>query len=182
MVSGPEPDRDDRVRPVVLVGLPGSGKSGVGAILAARLGRRFVDTDQVVEERCGRRIPDLVTRLGWAGFRSLETEALADAVNRKDVVVATGGGVVEDASNRHHLERATVVWLQARHAVLLARLEADGTARPLLEEAPAERLAELARKRDPLYAEVAGHAVATDGLSTEQVADAIMRILDAENG
>lgn len=167
---------------LVLVGLPASGKTRVGRSLAARLGRDFLDTDRLVEAQCGQSIPDIVEQRGWDAFRRLETAVLADAVMRKDVVIATGGGCVERLRNRHLLEQRTVVWLQAGHASLLARLAADDTPRPLLEEAPAERLARLAATRDPLYAELAGYRIATDGLSTEEVADAIMRMLDAENG
>jgi len=171
-----------RIGPLVLVGLPASGKTRVGTLLATRLGWSFIDTDRVVESQWGQSIPDIVELRGWDAFRRLEAAALADAVSRKDVVVATGGGIVEDASNRHLLKRTTVIWLRAGHGVLLARLAADRAARPLLEGLPDERLADLARRRDPLYAELAGHEVATDHLSTEGAAEAIMRVLNAENG
>lgn len=169
-------------RPVALVGLPGSGKTSVGERLASGMRRDFLDTDRLIEARTGRRIAELAADEGWAHFRRMESEVLAEAVGRGPAVIATGGGIVECAPNRELLKRTTVIWLEAALPCLLARLEADAVRRPLLEGEAASRLAELARARDPLYAQLAEYRVATDRASAEQVANAIMRMIDAKNG
>ncbi len=168
--------------PLALIGLPGSGKTRIGALLASGLGRDFLDTDRLVETRAGRTVAELVAEKGWPHFRRLESEALAEAVQSGNTVIAGGGGIVESLANRDLLKRTTVVWLEAPLPRLLARLEADATRRPLLEEDAALRLADLARTRGPLYAELADHRVATGDSSPEQVADAIMRMIEAGYG
>lgn len=169
-------------RPVALVGLPGSGKTRVGALLASGLGRDFLDTDCLIETREGRTVAELVAEKGWVDFRRSESRALAEAMGRGNAVIAGGGGIVESQANRDLLKRATVVWLEASLPILLARLEADATRRPLLEQEAGSRLAELARLRDPLYAELAGYRIATDHSSPEQVSEAIMRMIETGNG
>lgn len=178
-----EPEHPERgPRPVALIGLPGSGKTRVGEILASGLGREFLDTDRLVEARAGRTVAELVAGEGWHRFRRMESEALAEAVERSGAVIAGGGGIVESPANRSLLKRTTVVWLEAPLPCLLARLAADATRRPLLEKGVGVRLGDLARAREPLYAELAGYRVATDQSSPEQVAEAIMRMIEAGNG
>jgi shikimate kinase len=159
---------------IVLVGPMGAGKSVAGALLARRLGLRFVDLDAAVEAEAGARIAELFRREGEAAFRTRET-ALLDRVLASDGgVVATGGGAVLEPANRQRLrDRGLVAWLQADPDTQLARLQGC-TDRPLLEGA--ERLARLralAAERDPLYREVADIAVETRGLDAVAVADAL---------
>lgn len=167
--------------PIVLIGLPGSGKSSVGAILASRLGRDFIDTDEAVEAYCGQDIAALVAQRGWDAFRRIESEVLGDALDRPHAVIATGGGAVESSVNRQLFARAMVVWLRAAQRNLLVRLTADATARPLLQGDLATRLSELAQARNPLYAKLASCRIETDKLTPKQTADAIMRMIQAGN-
>lgn len=147
-------------RCIAVVGLPGAGKSSVGRVLAQMLARDFVDSDAVVEDEMGMSIDAFVRRAGWAAFRARERRVLARALGRAGAVIATGGGAVEAAAVRQRLaQAATVVWLQAPPAVLAARLAADDCVRPLLGDDPAARLGELARRRGPLYAQVADIAI-----------------------
>jgi shikimate kinase len=119
---------------VVLVGLMGSGKSTVGRRLAKRLGRPFVDADDVIVEREGRLITEIYEAGGEAAFRAAEADVMADLLARSEPsVVAAGGGVVVTPANRELLRcpGVTVVWLDASPAFLASRAQARSH-RPLL--------------------------------------------------
>ena len=144
---------------VILVGLPGSGKTAVGRRLAHHHGAEFIDLDEVVERHAGQSIPDIFASQGEAGFRSLERAAVADlgpadrdpAVRR---VVATGGGAVLDPRNRWRLYRRRLpIWLDARPEVLAQRLRRSPTIRPLVVgRDPISAMRGLADGRRPFYA------------------------------
>ena len=142
---------------VVLVGLPGSGKSIVGRLLAERLGRPFVDTDELVERRTGRSPAAIIDEDGEPGFRAAERAAIG-AIQR-GAVVATGGGALNDPLNRWDLwQHGTAVWLRAPEESLVARLAADSAVRPLLRSDPLGGLRRLAAERAPFY-RAADHVV-----------------------
>ncbi len=165
-------------RPVVLVGMMGSGKSTVGRRLAARLHRRFVDADKVLEERCGVPVSTVFELEGEEGFRRREAALLDELTRLPAIVLATGGGVVMRAENRRLLaERGLVVFLQASQADLWQRLRRDRT-RPLLQtEDPRERIAQLLALREPLYREIAHLTVVSARQPVDQlVADIIGRL------
>jgi len=165
-------------RPVVLVGLPGSGKTQVGERLAARLEWSFIDTDREVASSLGQSVADIVEQRGWRAFRRKEETTLAAALEQGAGVIASGGGCVESAVNRDALQkRARVIWLRAEPRCLLGRVAADTGERPLLRADPARRLAELQRCREPLYAGLAAHRVDTDDLDVDQVVERIALIL-----
>ncbi len=165
---------------IVLVGLMGSGKSSVGRALAEATGLPFVDTDSEVEARAGRPIPAIFAELGEAGFRDLESAAVAEVAGRDGQVIATGGGAVLRPENRAALRRSGVVfWLDAAPEELYRRASADGVqTRPLLAGPdPLAKLRELAERRSPAYADAAHHRVDTQGKSPDEVAAAILEIL-----
>ena len=158
----------------------GAGKSTVGALLAERLGRTFVDVDDLVEATAGRPVAEIFATDGEDAFRRLERSALADAcVSPTPLVIATGGGAMTDSENRRVASRsAMVVWLQAAPGALAARVagvDGLGTAsRPLLASAdPVATLERLTILRSDAYAAVADVVVATDDRSVEQVVDAV---------
>jgi shikimate kinase len=139
---------------VYLVGMMGAGKSAVGRPLAAALGYRFLDADAALEQAAGRSIPTVFAEDGEEGFRQLETAILDRIAGFHSLVVATGGGVVTRPVNWGHLHQGVVVWLDAPETLLLARLRADPTPRPLLHDPdPAGRLTTLLAARRPLYAQ-----------------------------
>ena len=148
---------------VFLVGMMGAGKTSVGKLLARKLGKVFHDSDHVIEERTGVRIPVIFELEGEAGFRARETAVLEDLTAIPGVVVATGGGAVLSAHNRDILrQRGTVVYLRAGVSELWNRTRHDRN-RPLLQTAdPYGRLCELHALRDPLYREVA-HVIMDTG-------------------
>jgi 3-dehydroquinate synthase len=143
---------------VVLVGLPGSGKSAVGRRLAHRHGATFVDLDDAIEKAAGRTIPEIFAERGEAAFRALERQAVdglgpADRSARVRTVVATGGGAVVDPRNRWALYRGRVaVWLDVRPEVLAQRLRRSPNVRPLMVgRDPMGAIRDLARDRDRFY-------------------------------
>lgn len=147
---------DTKLNNIYLVGLMGSGKTTIGRALARRMGRRFLDSDQEIEQRTGVRIPVIFEHEGEAGFRRREAQIIAELVQETAIVLATGGGAVLDPANREALRTTGwVVYLDVPTSVLLERTRHD-TNRPLLQVAnPRERLNALRAERDPLYREIA---------------------------
>ncbi len=137
---------------LVLVGLPGAGKSTLAPLLADQWGVACLDTDDVVREMTGRGVADWIRDAGEDAFREVEADALERALV-DDVVVSTGGGIVTSERSRRSLESAPVLWLDAPLDLLARRI--DGGDRPLVADDPRVRLAELNRERRPLYARVA---------------------------
>jgi shikimate kinase len=162
-------------RHLVLVGLMGAGKTTVGKLCAARLGRDFVDTDDVVVRLAGMPFPELFETLGERGFRTIEKEAVRDVcASPVPLVIATGGGAVIDADNRRTLSTAGfVVWLRAPVDALVARV-GDGGDRPLLANGPEAALTRLLRMREPAYEAVSDLAVDTEARDADAVAAAVL--------
>jgi shikimate kinase len=160
----------------------GAGKSTVGASLARRLGRRFVDTDAEVERAAGRSVAEIFAGEGEAGFRRRERAAI-EACRDAAAVVALGGGAIAQPGAREALGRAgRVVYLRARPATLLARI-GDAASRPLLAGLPPAgqlaRLEALLAERRAAY-EAAELVIDTDGLAAEEVAERLAKRLEAE--
>jgi shikimate kinase len=156
---------------VVLVGLPGVGKSTVGAALADALCVPFFDVDEVVRDRTGETPAALLRSVGEDAFRAAEADAVAVVLARPGaLVVATGGGAVETDATRALLaaERA-VVHLVAPASVLVERM-GDGADRPLVTAPTVERLDALAERRASWYDEVATVVVEATGTVDEVVA------------
>ena len=142
-------------RSVILVGMPGAGKSSIGRRLAARLGLPFLDADTEIEAAAGLPITEIFTRYGEAHFRDGERRVIARLVSGPPVVLATGGGAFADAGTRAALRRAgtVTVWLNCAHATLLRRVVGRGHRPMFLGADPAEVLRHLMAARHPLYAE-----------------------------
>ncbi len=173
---------------VVLVGMPGSGKSSVGRTIAERLGRPFLDTDDIVAGRLGMRVPEYIERHGEEAFRAEEVKAVAEACTVGGAVIAAGGGGVIDPLNRWGLwHHGTVAWLDAPPELLVSRLRADAVARPIFQPSDENRLAAVLEERAPAYRSADARV---DGAGTPRaVADAVIphlgsrpsrRLFDAE--
>lgn len=168
---------------VVLVGLPGCGKTAVGRRLAARHGALFIDLDDRIEEAVGRSIPEIFADDGEAAFRRLERDAVAalgpaDADPGVRRVIAPGGGAVVDPRNRWALYRGRVpVWLDVRPEVIAQRLRRSPTVRPLVQGGDAlGRVRQLAAARERFY----GAAARVNGLAeVGSVVDAADRLAAA---
>lgn len=152
-----------RTQSVFLVGPMGAGKSTIGRLLSSELKLEFIDSDKIIEERCGANIPWIFDKEGEIGFRDREEQAIDDLTQMDGIVLATGGGVVMREANRRNLaSRGTVVYLCTSVEQQLARTAKDKN-RPLLQnDNPEQVLRDLFAKRDPLYREVADIIIQTD--------------------
>jgi shikimate kinase len=151
----------------------GVGKSTVGALVAERLGHAYRDTDDDIVAEQGRTIADIFLDDGEAAFRAIEKQAVRRALAEHDGVLALGGGAILDDETRALLSGHRVVYLSmdVEEAVQRTGLNA---ARPLLAVNPRRQWRELMEARRPLYTEVAGAVVATDGRTPEEVAQAVL--------
>lgn len=178
-IAGMETQHAERI---MLIGPTGSGKTTTGRLVAARLGWSFVDTDELVVQRAGRPIPDIFAAEGESRFRELESAALGETLERRRIVVATGGGIGERPENVELMRRrGWVVMLSCAAVTALARLRAEvaadgnvGAARPMLAGAdPLARMQELEARRGAWYA-VNDECVATEGISGEEAASRVL--------
>ena len=153
---------------IVLIGMPGSGKSTVGKLLAERTGKTFVDADAAIIEKAGISIPEIFATSGEEGFRQIETSVLSELGKRSGLVIATGGGCVTREENYSLLhQNGRIIWLQ-RDISLLPK---DG--RPLSQ---ANDLTDMFNKRQPMYERFADVGV-DNNLSPE---DTVRRFLEME--
>jgi shikimate kinase len=155
----------------------GAGKSTTSRAVAHRLGWRFVDSDEQVVARSGRSVEEIWKAEGEAGFRILETQALAEALAataEEPAVVAAAGGVVLDHRNRELLRaHPPVVWLRASLDTLAGRV-GTGEGRPLLAGGAREAMGRLMAERYPLYEQVADAVIDVDDLAVDQVVDKVL--------
>lgn len=163
---------------IVLVGFMGAGKTTVGRLLAAKLGLRFADSDQVIEQRHGRTVRQIFAEDGEATFRAAEHEVLAELMRGPEAVVAVGGGAVEHPSSRRLLRTARVIYLQVGYDEAVRRVGGD-TGRPLLRRPD---LDDIYRQRLPVYQSVATMTVATAGRPAEAVCLEVISRLAREPG
>lgn len=144
-----------QMKNIVLVGMPGCGKSTVGKALAKRLSRPFFDADEEIVRRAGKPIPEIFQAEGEAGFRKIETEVLFDLCRQSGAVIATGGGAVTVPKNHDILrQNSLVVFINRDIAVL------PTAGRPLSEQ---NDLHEMFRHRLPLYRAVCDYEVDGNG-------------------
>lgn len=161
---------------VILVGFMGAGKSVCGRLLARRLGRCFVETDEMIVARDGRAIPDIFRESGEETFRRLEGEAVEALALKSGEVIATGGGLPCRPGRMEALQAlGTVVWLRGDLAELLARARRAGE-RPMLAGRTPEEIEALFRVREPYYAR-AHVTVDTTGLGVDQVVARLLTVL-----
>jgi shikimate kinase len=165
---------------IVLVGLPGSGKSTVGPLVAAELGWSFVDLDAEIVRTAGRTIPEIFAAEGESGFRARERAATVALADYGPLVLAPGGGWILDPSNREALGSATkVVYLAVSPEVAATRMGGAAMGRPLLAGAnPAPRLGELLAQRESSYLQ-ANHTVSVNLLVPGEVAALIVALASA---
>ncbi len=142
------------IRPVVLIGLMGAGKSSVGARLALALSAPFRDSDGEIEKAANLSVPEIFERYGEPHFRDGERRVIARLLGGKPLILATGGGAFMNAETRALIgEKAVSVWLRADLDLLVNRT-AGRTHRPLLSRGnPRDILAGLIKARYPIYAE-----------------------------
>ncbi|MBQ9161864.1 MAG: shikimate kinase [Clostridia bacterium] len=154
---------------IILVGMPGSGKTTVGEILSQRLSREFIDTDEMIVQRVGMDIPTIFEKHGEEKFRLIEEAVCADVGKMSGKIISTGGGAVTRPANRYSLRQNSVIVFLERE---LSLLPTDG--RPLSEKS---RLAKMLDIRLPMYLDFSDVRVNNDS-APEDTADKILQILD----
>ena len=158
---------------IVLVGVPGAGKTTVGKLLAKDLGIDFFDSDQVIESRAGKSVSDIFTQDGEPAFRRLEHDVIVELLDSNNVVLALGGGSLGNDETRAKVKDATTVWLVAGLAQAVDRVGMNRN-RPLLLGNVRGQLADLMAAREPFYKEVAAIAVDTSKLIPSEVVTEIV--------
>jgi len=161
---------------IVLIGFMGTGKSSVGRILEKQTGFHRFDTDEMVSSKLKMSIQEIFSKYGEEKFRAAETEALQSLTGKESAIIVTGGGVVTKAKNTDLLKRlGTVVWLDADHATLRARMD-QLKDRPLLQTTnPVAALSELLHTRNPLYRNTADIRVDISQKEPEEIAGLILK-------
>lgn len=158
---------------IILTGFMGTGKSTIGKRIAARLGRKFIDTDVLVEQKSGKTIATLFMERGEPYFRTLEQEAIAQVCTEERSVVATGGGALVNEENVRKLKASgTVICLTATPEIILSRVQGNKD-RPLLQsDNPLEKIRTLLAARADVYAK-ADLTIDTSNLNVEAVVEKI---------
>lgn len=165
---------------IVLVGLPGSGKSTVGPLLAEQLGAAFLDLDNEIERRQRMSVSEIFASLGEGSFRAMERAITQEIATRPAMVISPGGGWMVDSENVALLRPpARIIHLAVSVPTALARLGAETDRRPLLAvPAAADRLNALAAARLPLYSR-ADSEIDTENLTPQQVVTFGLRLASA---
>ncbi len=162
---------------VILIGPMGSGKTTVGKQLAKRLRLDFVDSDHMIEERCGVSISTIFDIEGEDGFRKRETKMLTELCGRTGVVLATGGGAITSEENRILLRKGFVIYLKTSIETQIARTQKNQN-RPLLENVDAEeKLRELMAERGVLYEQEADLVVVSGDRVVSRVVDEVVEAM-----
>ena len=175
--SNPRGQPSSKLRRIVLTGFMGSGKSTVGPLLAARLGWQFIDVDDVIEAEAGASIAELFALHGEAAFRRREQATIARLAAGESLVLALGGGAIENEATRTLLLTANgtrLIHLEVQLATTLARCAGTEHTRPIL--ADQANLEARYQRRLPLY-RCAHASVACDALTPEQVVNEMFRAL-----
>ncbi len=163
---------------IVLVGFMGTGKTVVGKQLAERLGRDFLELDEMIEKKEGCSIREIFEKRGEPYFREVEKEVIKEAIRKRHVVISAGGGAIIDEENLGNLKRdGFIICLEASPDIILERTKGLKS-RPLLNVPdPKKEIAALLKKRGPYYKK-ADLSINTDSLSVEQVVERIMAALE----
>jgi shikimate kinase len=164
---------------VVLIGYRGTGKSSVAELVAATLDYEVVHMDDLICERTGKSIPELVEEKGWDAFFDEESRVAQEVGARDGVVVDTGGGVIRREENMAHLTRnGMVFWLRAAAETIRSRIQ-DDTNRPSLtgKKSFVEEVDEVLQGREPVYEQYADHVLETDGRTLGDIANDVVEIV-----
>lgn len=165
---------------IVLIGYRCCGKTSAGKIIAERLEKNFVDTDDLIKEKSGRSIDDIVSMYGWEHFRNIEKKVVREVSSAENQVIATGGGVIMNEENVNNLkEKGFLVWLYAGADIIKKRLKEDaltGENRPSLTgDDPFHEINKVMKQREPIYESASDIKVDTSSMTVPEVAELILK-------
>ena len=167
---------------IVLIGLPGAGKSTVGRMVAERLHAGYVDIDTILNRKEGKPIAMIFAEKGEPVFRDMERKEVDAALSNEPAVIVPGGGWAAQPGNLDAAKsRGYFVYLKARAEVAAGRAEPSGTRPVLMGDDPLARMRELLKERDPFYAK-ADATVQTEAKSAENVAAEIVKLAQMSAG
>ena len=164
---------------IVLIGYRGTGKTAVGRLLAARLGRELVSTDAEIVKRAQRTIPEIVAQQGWGYFRDLESDICQELSSRDHLIIDTGGGAILRAQNVEVLKKDGILfWLTASVETIAKRIGGDNQ-RPSLTGTKSfvDEVQDVLRERAPKYQAAADHIIATDDQSINQLVETLLTLV-----
>jgi len=161
---------------IALIGFMGTGKTAAGKALAERLGKEFIELDALIERKAGKTIPGIFQQDGEIAFRELEIGVTKEVSEKKNAVIACGGGVVLNKINIDRLkEECLIVYLTASPRVILKRTSGDKNDRPLLKVVDrASEIQRLLKFRKPFYERAADITINTSKLDINSVVEQII--------
>ena len=160
---------------IVLLGMPGSGKSTVGVLLAKSLGMRFIDTDLLIQEQEGRLLKDIIREEGLDEFIAIENRVNAEVTAENSVIAPGGSAIYGDVAMEHFKEMAEIVYLKLSYRSIAKRL-GDLTKRGVVFR-PGQNLKALYKERCPLYEKYANYIVECDGKNIGETLEAVRKKL-----
>ena len=161
---------------IVLIGMPGSGKSTVGIVLAKLCLRDFMDTDVLIQSREGMKLQDIIDSSGHSGLRKIEEQGIL-TLSAENYVIATGGSAIYSDSAMGHLKQnGWIVFLDVSLEILEARL-GDYSARGIARR-PGQTIMDLFEERGELYRRYADYTIKCDHLSQDQVSKIVAKELE----
>ena len=168
---------------IILTGYRCTGKTGVGKRLSERLKLPFYDTDEIIIEKAGMSITEIVKKGGWDEFRLREKEAIKELGLKRNCIIATGGGAFETLENREVLKNNSLfIWLSADVKTIVKRMRSDQKSmshRPSLSHDDlVSECSVILEKREPVYRELADLIIDTSDKGIDKVADEICRFLN----
>lgn len=168
---------------IVLIGYRGTGKSAVGALLSARLQLPCVSMDAAIVTHAGMSIPDIVAQESWAAFRDRESAVARELGAQDQLIIDTGGGVIERPENIDVLRaNGRIIWLKASVDTIVKRIH-DDTQRPSLTGGKTfiEEVEEVLARRNPIYHTAAQFEIDTDALTPTEVVELAIKLLENDN-
>jgi len=167
---------------LALIGFMGTGKTVVGKALAEKLGKAFTELDALIEQKAGKTIPEIFQQDGEVAFRELEIEVTREVSQKKNVVIACGGGIVLNKINIDRLKRGSlIIYLTASPGVILKRTASDENERPLLEvKNKTSAIQRLLKFRKPFYERAADITIDTSKLDIGSVTEQIIAKVKAD--
>lgn len=162
---------------IVLIGMPGSGKTTVARLLAKRLGKRCEDIDSLVAKKAGMSIKEIVEKFGWEHFRDLESDMVREVSEQNGAVISTGGGIITRSENIETVKKnGLCIFLRATLQILLERMEEDDSHRPALTTAatPQEEMEKRLADRAGLYEAAADETIDTESAPPERAVEQIV--------
>ena len=167
---------------IALIGFMGTGKTVIGARLAERLDKKFMEMDELIVQKAGKSIPDIFAEDGEIRFREYEIQICKEVSQKRDVVIACGGGVVLNKINIDYLKQSSIIiCLYTSSEIILQRISKDGKeTRPLLNKPdPLAEIHRLLEFRAPFYNAATEYQIDTSNLNVDEVMEKICEIYDS---